>query len=163
MAYSKWEEYQPYWVRKGNRRPFPALYEAIERYGHDAVMFYSPDYVEKGYCKYCGKKIENKRRFSFCSDKCSRDFNSITVWNRGRSAYPLRMLYRDNFTCQDCGEFHAFNNEYGIYLPIDDGQLEVHHVIPVSKGGGDEPSNLITLCKECHVKRHRELRQENPQ
>ena len=49
-------------------------------------------------------------------------------------------------------------NKYGMAVPIDDGQLEVHHIVPVAKGGGDEPENLVTLCKECHKKRHKELR-----
>lgn len=28
---------------------------------------------------------------------------------------------------------------------------------PVSEGGGDEPENLITLCKNCHKEIHREM------
>lgn len=31
------------------------------------------------------------------------------------------------------------------------------YIKPVSEGGGDEPENLITLCKECHKEIHREL------
>ena len=53
----------------------------------------------------------------------------MTVWNRGRDPYSLRMEYRDNFTCQDCGEFHAYINKHGMPLPIDDGQLEVLFVL----------------------------------
>lgn len=84
----------------------------------------------------------------------------MTVWNRGRDPYSLRILYRDNFTCQKCGEFHAFVNEYGITIPIDDSKLEVHHLIPVCKGGGDEPENLQTLCRECHKEETRKLMEE---
>lgn len=81
----------------------------------------------------------------------------MTVWHRGRDSYSLRILYRDNFTCQDCGEFNAFKNEHGIYIPIDNGNLNVHHIKFVcdGDGGGDEPENLITLCKNCHKKRHK--------
>ncbi len=28
--------------------------------------------------------------------------------------------------------------------------LELHHLIPVSDGGKDEPDNIIPLCHECH-------------
>lgn len=27
---------------------------------------------------------------------------------------------------------------------------EVHHILPLSKGGGNEMSNLMSLCKSCH-------------
>ena len=42
-------------------------------------------------------------------------------------------------------------------MGIDDGNLNVHHIKPVSEGGGDEPENLITLCKNCHKEIHREM------
>jgi 5-methylcytosine-specific restriction endonuclease McrA len=34
-------------------------------------------------------------------------------------------------------------------------ELEVHHVIWQSEGGGDSPENLLTLCAKCHEKVHR--------
>lgn len=33
--------------------------------------------------------------------------------------------------------------------------IEVHHVIPVSEGGTDDPDNLLVLCGECHAEIHR--------
>ena len=33
-------------------------------------------------------------------------------------------------------------------------QLECHHVIPVAAGGLDLPSNLRTICKQCHDQLH---------
>lgn len=48
---------------------------------------------------------------------------------------------RDGHQCRVCkGEDH----------------LQVHHVKPRSEGGTDKLSNLMTLCKECHQKHHRE-------
>ncbi len=47
-----------------------------------------------------------------------------------------KVLLRDNWRCQVCGKEHS-------------GQ--VHHVIPRSKGGTNDFSNLITLCGECHM------------
>src|SRR3978361_2332990 len=32
--------------------------------------------------------------------------------------------------------------------------LEHHHIVPRSAGGGDEDSNLITLCHACHGRMH---------
>lgn len=146
-----------YWERNGTRRPFPALSDAIKMYGSERVEFFAPVYEKENQCPWCGGEVNNKRR-RYCSDDCKREFQNATVWNRGRDAYSLRMLYRDKFTCQDCGTFHAMINEYGMAVPIDDGQLEVHHIVPVAQGGGDEPENLVTLCKDCHKRRHREQR-----
>ena len=147
-----------YWERHGLRRPFPPLYKAVEMYGEENVYFPQPKYVDDGYCKWCGKKIENKRRKEYCSKECSLAFGRATVWQRGRDPYSLRILYRDSFICQDCGKFLAYKNSCGIYVPIDD-DAEVHHIKPVADGGGDEPGNLITLCADCHKIRHKRCMQ----
>ena len=140
----------------GKKRRFPSLSTAMKLYG-DRIFYKKPYYEKENQCPWCGGEVNNKRR-RFCSNECSQAFAGITVWNRTRDSYSLRILYRDNFTCQDCGEFHAFVNEHGMTIPIDDCHLEVHHIVPVSCGGGDEPENLITLCKTCHAERHRKLR-----
>lgn len=33
--------------------------------------------------------------------------------------------------------------------------LQVHHIIPVKKGGTNDANNLIVLCPNCHYKAHR--------
>jgi hypothetical protein len=45
---------------------------------------------------------------------------------------------RDNFTCQYCGKTPP------------DVMLNVDHIVPVSKGGTDDPENLRTSCFECN-------------
>ena len=47
---------------------------------------------------------------------------------------------RDNHSCIACGKKH---NE-------DDDAYDVHHIIPRSSGGPNEPWNLATLDKSCH-------------
>jgi 5-methylcytosine-specific restriction endonuclease McrA len=49
------------------------------------------------------------------------------------------VLERDGWRCQDCGSAKM---------------LEVHHVKPRSKLGHDASDNLITLCVDCHGRRH---------
>lgn len=45
----------------------------------------------------------------------------------------------------------------GVHCEIcldDEAQLEVHHVIEVQDGGGNEPGNTMTLCRGCHALVH---------
>lgn len=37
------------------------------------------------------------------------------------------------------------------FLPT---RIQVHHILPVSEGGSDEPENLIALCLTCHADVH---------
>lgn len=51
-----------------------------------------------------------------------------------------KILKRDNFRCKYCGR------------GVEDGvKLNVDHIIPISKGGKTEESNLQTLCWECNI------------
>src|SRR4051794_30594744 len=52
------------------------------------------------------------------------------------------------FGCAICGHVVERKAESGFYI-------ELHHVVPRSQGGGDEPENLMGLCGEllpqkCH-------------
>jgi len=52
------------------------------------------------------------------------------------------ILHRDNHVCQYCKGKSK------------DKILQVHHIIPRSQGGTDNPENLLTLCLTCHDKHH---------
>lgn len=49
----------------------------------------------------------------------------------------FEVLRRDNYTCRYCRST--------------DNELTVDHVMPVSLGGGDEPSNLVAACRDCNA------------
>ena len=49
---------------------------------------------------------------------------------------------RDNGLCQYCQKETELN------------KCHIHHVLELSEGGSNHPSNLKTLCKNCHKKRH---------
>ena len=51
------------------------------------------------------------------------------------------ILDRDKYRCKCCKDKNT--------------RLEVHHILERSKGGTDIPSNLITLCSECHKLVHK--------
>lgn len=50
------------------------------------------------------------------------------------------ILKRDGFKCLYCGR-----------SPAEDGiRLQVDHIIPRSKGGGDHDDNLVSACEDCN-------------
>jgi hypothetical protein len=51
---------------------------------------------------------------------------------------------RDGYRCTQCG--------------ATDVELHVHHVVPLSQGGSNDPDNLTTLCDACHKEAHEPLR-----
>jgi len=61
---------------------------------------------------------------------------------RAKMSESLRydVLKRDNYKCQICG-----------MTAKDGAKLQVDHIIPVSKGGKTEISNLQTLCSRCNI------------
>lgn len=82
------------------------------------------------------------------------------LWPKIKAA----VLRRDRYICQDCG----VNFERGrmkVYDPsMRNGKggmrwesLEVHHIVPRSRGGSDHPGNLKTLCPACHRRYTNEL------
>jgi hypothetical protein len=68
-----------------------------------------------------------------------------TTSSNVRHSIPLKdrweVLKRDNYRCVKCGSSPAKDHQV---------ELEVDHIIPVTKGGTDEIDNLQTLCKECN-------------
>lgn len=55
------------------------------------------------------------------------------------------VLQRDGFRCVSCS------------TKVTSSEADVHHLLPRSMGGSDEPSNLVTLCDGCHAAHHPNL------
>ncbi|MFB5623289.1 MAG: HNH endonuclease [Nitrosopumilus sp.] len=66
---------------------------------------------------------------------CKADRLSASEWNERRKL----VLVRDDYACVKCGH------------PAD----EVDHIVPKCIGGGDDLSNLQSLCHDCHRKKTR--------
>ena len=60
-----------------------------------------------------------------------------------RDPIPARTRYmvleRDGYTCQYCG------------AKAPRAELHIDHIVPVSKGGTSDMSNLVTACVECNL------------
>ena len=70
---------------------------------------------------------------TWSTNKRSRDTSSH-AWRRQR----VVILMRDRGVCHVC------------HLA---GATEVDHIVPVSLGGTDDPSNLAAICSPCHAKK----------
>ena len=61
---------------------------------------------------------------------------------KNRSVIPPKLRFevfkRDKFVCQYCGACGP------------DVELEIDHIIPVSRGGTDDMKNLKTACRDCN-------------
>jgi hypothetical protein len=49
---------------------------------------------------------------------------------------------------------YTTNNEVHCAICKTQDNLQIHHLIPLNKGGKDIPENRVTLCKKCHNSRH---------
>jgi len=119
---------------------------------------------------YTSQSEYNRYKFHFCSRECDNqhriDFGRCALennnrWEGGNSfkGYPFgwtekfkeHIRSRDNNTCQDCKIAEIETGE----------KLNVHH-IDCNKDNLDE-NNLISLCRNCHMIRHNEIRRLNKQ
>jgi 5-methylcytosine-specific restriction endonuclease McrA len=80
----------------------------------------------------------------YWEEGCKRP-SKVKKYGKGWPAAKRYALERDEYTCQCCGSVE---------------QLEVHHWEPYSISFDNSPENLVTLCKECHIDKHKEYRRE---
>ena len=113
------------------------------------------------YCsKINGRKYEGKSQIFSSNDilfiiskgiddKIGQFYKNKDVWDsicrveRGKVSNAMRFsIYkRDGYRCRMCGISDRFAN------------LEVDHIIPISKGGKSTYDNLQTLCHRCNVQK----------
>ena len=62
-------------------------------------------------------------------------------WRRIRAMY-----VKQHPLCEEC-------LKQGKLVPVE----EVHHIVPLSQGGNNKFSNLMSLCRSCHTKIHFKL------
>ena len=107
-----------------------------------------------GLCKWCGNACP-PRRSSWCSDACKHRFARVWDW-----AAMVRFIYeRDSTATAVNGKIVLIPTCYlcdtqdgGPHGPDRTTGWEVDHIVPLKKGGTDDPENLRLLCHYCHVK-----------
>ena len=81
-------------------------------------------------CKTCNNRFESIGKVKYCIEHNVRS---------GFTKLRFEILKRDSFTCQYCGR-----KAPNVILHVD-------HIIPVSKGGTNIKTNLVTACQDCNL------------
>lgn len=94
-------------------------------------------------CQDCGLKFEN----GTIHPKSSRIAEAKIVWiSKGEYETEWHRIEPNGY------RYHGTDSWF---------ELEVHHIIPRSKGGTHHPRNLKTVCDQCHDLYTAELHREN--
>ena len=97
-----------------------------------------PNLCDGRYCE------EHERLINKQYEKYERNPESRTrygkTWRRIRSAYAEK-----HPLCEEC-------LKKGLVVPME----QVHHIKPLSEGGSNDFSNLVSLCTSCHSRIHAE-------
>ena len=108
----------------------------------DDKKLYIKDFIEFQYGKLsynCKPHLPIIKRLTECGiDFELIDENNLTIKQmrkRLTEAAKKQIYIRDKFECQYCGSKE---------------NLEIDHIIPLSKGGTNEDDNLITCCHNCN-------------
>lgn len=112
-------------------------------------------------CENCGSQViggRAKRKLRSCSKECNQKIggawakHTLEIERQQSGKRPMFFWWkirdecfeRDGHLCKHCGKDIRSSSKPG----------EAHHIVPVSKGGTNELSNLITLCYDCHKIEH---------
>jgi len=94
-------------------------------------------------CVVCGKIIEGRKR-TYCSVSCREKNKSskrfISSGSRSKNLFKDLVEKFLGGECEICGSKK---------------NLIIHHIIPISLGGKNEPINVMCLCSKCHNNVHR--------
>jgi len=116
--------------------------------------------TQQGCCRVCKEECPGRRR-TYCSENCKKIANATQkffLWKTLRK----KVLKRDNWTCQECGEnkqdkIDHFKEEKPDLVermgePDFDHKFHADHIKPVSKGGKVfDMDNLQVLCEDCNL------------
>ena len=95
-----------------------------------------PNLTDRRYCPE-HESLMNKRYEKYDRDP-DKGKRYGKTWHRIRTRYVKMHPF-----CEEC-------LKSGVLVPVQ----EVHHILPLTEGGTNEESNLVSLCKSCHSRIH---------
>lgn len=98
-----------------------------------------PNLTDGQYCEE--HRVQERRKYDKYERSSDVHKKYGRAWKRIRDRYYVAHPY-----CERC-------YAEGRMTPAE----EVHHILPVSKGGRHTDDNLMSLCRSCHNKIHHEL------
>lgn len=110
----------------------------------ELFSFLDKYYKVKSYKKYKLNDLVKSIRKKGYKGNIKNYYNSNNVSRQG-IAKRARVILSNINHCQICGK--------------KDCELSVHHIVPVRLGGKSIKRNVIKLCKECHTKVHKNMRE----
>ncbi len=111
-------------------------------------------------CRYPGCRLLADKGEQYCTQhkkQADWEYNHYqrdpeTRKKYGRAWKRIRDRHvQEHPLCEEC-------LKQGLYKPAE----EVHHIIPLNAGGTHARSNLISLCRSCHMKAHALLGTRTP-
>ena len=115
--------------------------------GKRQISDFGEKYSESPYRRHWGSvRAACEAIAAFHAKRISREqLLAGSVGASTRTTIPLKdrwaVLKRDNYRCAKCGA--SPSNDHNV-------ELEIDHVVPVARGGGNELGNLQTLCRCCN-------------
>ena len=133
------------------------LWETFLTYVKDDLIIVTGDgtfkenylFLEREFSTRIGKKLELHEKIADAFTSLGKK-PSVTIIEYDKEEKQRRqqlkylrnelMHSNQNRSCAKCGEMGT--------------NLELHHIIPLSKGGADTMKNIILLCPDCHRREH---------
>ena len=98
-----------------------------------------PNLCEGQFCEQ--HRVEERRKYDKYERSSDVNRKYGRAWKRIRDRYAA-----EHPLCEMC-------LKEGRLTPVQ----EVHHILPVSKGGTHARDNLMSICQSCHIKIHNDL------
>lgn len=103
------------------------------------------------YCTQCKTEILSSLNKKTCSKKCYIDSLKDINRNHCKGRKPISKSYKSrNFR----KKFIELNNKCKLCSYSLIKVLQIHHIVEKAKGGTDDISNLVVLCRNCHAEVH---------